>query len=36
MNEKHIHFVDGSDGGYTRAAGVLKQKLKTALFNKTT
>lgn len=28
MNEKHIHFVDGSDGGYTRAAGVLKQKLR--------
>lgn len=27
MNEKHIHFVDGSDGGYTRAAGVLKSKL---------
>ncbi len=27
-NEKHIHFVDGSDGGYTRAAGVLKQKLR--------
>lgn len=27
MNEKHIHFVDGSDGGYTKAAGMLKQKL---------
>jgi hypothetical protein len=27
MNEKHIHFIDGSDGGYTRAAGVLKKKL---------
>lgn len=27
MNEKHIHFVDGSDGGYTRAAGVLKKKM---------
>lgn len=25
--DKHIHFVDGSDGGYTRAAGMLKQKL---------
>ena len=28
MNEKHIHFVDGSDGGYTRAAIELKQKLR--------
>jgi hypothetical protein len=27
MHEKHIHFVDGSDGGYTKAAGVLKKKL---------
>lgn len=27
MNEKHIHFVDGSDGGYTRAASMLKKKL---------
>lgn len=26
-NEKHVHFVDGADGGYTRAAMVLKQKL---------
>ena len=33
MNEKHIHFVDGSDGGYTRAAGVLKQKLRAELLN---
>lgn len=24
----HIHFIDGSDGGYTRAAGMLKQKLR--------
>lgn len=30
MNEKHIHFVDGSDGGYTRAAGILKKKMNTA------
>ncbi|MCF0058648.1 DUF3095 family protein [Dyadobacter sp. CY356] len=22
----HIHFVDGAEGGYTRAAGILKQK----------
>jgi hypothetical protein len=28
MNDDHIHFVDGSDGGYTRAAGMLKQKLR--------
>jgi hypothetical protein len=27
MNEKHIHFVDGSDGGYTEAAKELKMKL---------
>ena len=27
MNEKHIHFVDGGDGGYTRAATMLKKKL---------
>ena len=27
MHEKHIHFVDGSDGGYTRAAIMLKKKL---------
>jgi len=26
-NEKHVHFVDGADGGYTRAAMMLKQKL---------
>ena len=25
---QHIHFVDGSDGGYTKAAGVLKKKWK--------
>ena len=24
---KHIHFVDGSEGGYTRAAVMLKAKL---------
>lgn len=27
MNENHIHFVDGSDGGYTMAAGMLKKKI---------
>lgn len=26
--DQHIHFVDGAEGGYTKAAGVLKQKLK--------
>lgn len=26
--DQHIHFVDGSDGGYTRAAVQLKKKLK--------
>ena len=27
MNADHIHFVDGSDGGYTEAAKQLKKKL---------
>jgi Protein of unknown function (DUF3095) len=27
MNDKHVHFVDGSEGGYTKAATVLKKKL---------
>ena len=26
-NEKHIHFIDGSNGGYTEAARELKTKL---------
>ena len=26
LNEDHIHFVDGAGGGYTKAAGMLKQK----------
>jgi hypothetical protein len=29
-NEKHVHFVDGSDGGYTRAAMMLKNKIQNA------
>lgn len=29
MDESHIHFVDGSEGGYTKAATVLKKKLFT-------
>ena len=28
MNSDHIHFVDGSDGGYTEAAKELKMKIK--------
>ena len=27
MSDRHIHFVDGAEGGYTKAAGVIKQKL---------
>jgi hypothetical protein len=27
--DQHIHFVDGVDGGYTKAAAVLKKKFKT-------
>ena len=27
LEDDHIHFVDGSDGGYTKAAAVLKSKL---------
>ncbi|MXV17703.1 DUF3095 family protein [Hufsiella ginkgonis] len=27
LEDGHIHFVDGSDGGYTMAAGMLKRKL---------
>ncbi len=27
----HIHFVDGSEGGYTRAASVLKKKLRAKI-----
>lgn len=26
MNESHIHFVDGAEGGYTKAAMMLKRK----------
>lgn len=28
--DKHVHFVDGGDGGYTTAATQLKARLKTA------
>ena len=27
LDDGHIHFVDGSDGGYTQAARMLKAKL---------
>ena len=27
MNEDHIHFIDGSEGGYTKAASELKKKI---------
>jgi hypothetical protein len=27
-NNKHIHFLDGSNGGYTEAAKELKPKLQ--------
>lgn len=28
MNDHHIHFVDGSEGGYTHAAGIMKGKMQ--------
>ena len=31
--EKHIHFVDGTEGGYTSAAIIFKEKLKNRNFN---
>ncbi|MFI5128370.1 MAG: DUF3095 domain-containing protein [Chitinophagales bacterium] len=27
MSDRHIHFVDGAEGGYTKAAGMIKKKL---------
>jgi len=30
LNDKHIHFVDGGNGGYTKAAMMIKQKLGLA------
>jgi hypothetical protein len=27
LDDQHVHFVDGADGGYTKAAGVLKKKI---------
>ena len=28
LEDDHIHFVDGAEGGYTNAAGALKQKIR--------
>ena len=33
LEDGHIHFVDGSEGGYTKAATILKQKIRTAVNN---
>jgi Protein of unknown function (DUF3095) len=27
LKDGHVHFVDGAEGGYTKAAGVIKQKI---------
>jgi hypothetical protein len=29
-DNEHVHFVDGGDGGYTKAATQLKARLKEA------
>lgn len=31
LEDQHVHFVDGADGGYTKAAGVLKKKIAASL-----
>lgn len=31
LEDQHVHFVDGADGGYTKAAGVLKKKIAAIL-----
>ena len=31
LNEEHIHFVDGAEGGYTKAAGMLKRKYNLSI-----
>ena len=28
LNDRHVHFVDGAEGGYTNAASIIKRKLK--------
>ncbi|SHH54170.1 DUF3095 family protein [Winogradskyella jejuensis] len=30
MDKNHIHFVDGTEGGYTSAATILKEKIKAS------
>lgn len=31
LEDDHIHFVDGAEGGYTQAAGILKEKIRNKL-----
>ncbi|CAN5571441.1 DUF3095 domain-containing protein [soil metagenome] len=31
LDNRHIHFVDGAEGGYTKAAGIIKQKILQGL-----
>ena len=31
LEDDHIHFVDGAEGGYTQAAAILKQKIRNKL-----
>jgi Protein of unknown function (DUF3095) len=34
LDALHIHFVDGADGGYTKAAGMLKQKISLEMITR--
>lgn len=29
MNDRHVHFIDGAEGGYTKAATILKKKISS-------
>lgn len=31
MNDRHVHFIDGAEGGYTKAAIILKKKMSTGI-----
>jgi hypothetical protein len=31
MNDRHVHFVDGAEGGYTNAATIVKKKIRSSL-----
>ena len=31
MNEGHVHFVDGAEGGYTKAATIMKKKISAGV-----